>query len=290
MQKIAEYLQRKQKKETYKMGEDEKKEAVAEEKKATDEPKPESVKEDASKPEPQKAEEESGASEADEDQEKPWKNERNARYAEMRRRNEELQKRIAQLESENRDNITDGVLKELGFSRTDLEDADTMEVAKAYMKGLANGVENPKAYAYESLYRNKREAERQAREKSDTEAQARAKEEAAVKADIESFRKKFPNEDIREVADSNSDFMKAFGSVVTNGNVTKYYEIYRNMKGASKKIDEAEKNRSNPTIVGNQGGGADGEYITEDEIYKLSGDKFDEAMRKVRSGKLKLRH
>lgn len=219
---------------------------------------------------------------------KPWKNADNARYAEMRRQNEELQRRIAQLESENKESVTDEALRDLGFSRQDLDDSENMEIAKAYVKALAKGAQNPKAEAYEQVYKAKREAQKQAQAEQERLAKEEAENKSVVEKDIADFARAYPNTDIRDVTNPNSDFMKAFGGVVTNGNVTKYYGIYLSIKGTPK-IDEATKNRSNPAMSGSHSVNPGGE-ITQKEILALPKDKFDEAMAKIRSGKLKLKH
>lgn len=219
---------------------------------------------------------------------KPWKNADNARYAEMRRQSEELQRRIAQLESENKESVTDEALRDLGFSRQDLDDSENMGIAKAYVKALAKGAQNPKAEAYEHVYKAKREAQRQALAEQERLAKEEAAHKSLVAKDIEDFGRAYPNVRISDVTKPDSDFMKAFKDVVTNGNVTKYYGIYLSLKGAPK-LDEATKNRSNPSVNGSQSFNAPGE-ISQKEILALPKDKFDEAMAKIRSGKLKLRH
>lgn len=219
---------------------------------------------------------------------KPWKNADNARYAEMRRQNEELQRRIAQLESESKASVTDEALKDLGFSRDDLNDSENMDIAKAYVKALARGAQNPKAEAYEQVYRSRREAQKEAEAEKERLAKQEADSREMVEKDIADFARTYPNARISDVTNPNSDFMKAFGSVVTNGNVTKYYGIYLSIKGTPK-IDEATKNRSNPAMSGSQSNGGVAE-MTRREILSLSPDEYSKAMEKIRSGKLKLKH
>ena len=276
------------------MSEEEKKdgtEKVAEENKDTEREEIPTDKTEASPEQSTGQAEASGTAEKEgKEAEKPWKNADNARYAEMRRQNEELQRRIAQLESENKESVTAEALRDLGFSRQDLDDSENMEIAKAYVKALAKGAQNPKAEAYEHVYKAKREAQKQAQAEQERLAREEAESKSVVEKDIADFARAYPNTNIRDVTNPNSDFMKAFGGVVTNGNVTKYYGIYLSIKGtAAPKLDEATKNRSNPSIDGSQAGNYGGE-ITQREILALPKDKFDEAMAKIRSGKLKLKH
>lgn len=274
------------------MSEEEKKdgtEEVAEENKDTEK---EEIPTDKTEAEPDqstgKAEAGGTAEKEGKEAEKPWKNADNARYAEMRRQNEELQRRIAQLESESKASVTDEALKDLGFSRDDLNDSENMDIAKAYVKALARGAQNPKAEAYEQVYRSRREAQKEAEAEKERLAKQEADSREMVEKDIADFARMYPNARISDVTNPNSDFMKAFGSVVTNGNVTKYYGIYLSIKGTPK-IDEATKNRSNPAMSGSQSNGGVAE-MTRREILSLSPDEYSKVMEKIRSGKLKLKH
>jgi len=218
-------------------------------------------------------------------EEKPWKTQENARFAQMRRENEELRKRLDAMQSERRENITEGTLKELGFTREDLADDENMKVATAYTKALADGVENPKAYAYESVYRSNREAERKARAEADRNAHEQTERAEKVRQDVEAFHKAYPDIDINEVVKDGSEFSDLFGDVPdVIGNVTKYYGKYLRMKGIQqgrKPLTEADKAKGSPYVKGGQSASADGGRLTEAQIMKLSPEEFDNYMRNV---------
>lgn len=217
--------------------------------------------------------------------EKPWKTQENARYAQMRRENEELKKRLDAMQSEKRESITEGALKDLGFTREDLADEENMKVATAYTKALADGMENPKAYAYESVYRSNREAERKARAEADRSAHEQTERAEKVRQDVDAFRRAYPDVDINDVVKDGSEFNDLFGDVPdVIGNVTKYYGKYLRMKGIQqgrKPLTEADKAKGSPLVKGGQSASADGGRLTEAQIMKLSPEEFDNYMRNV---------
>lgn len=251
------------------------------------ETKEEAPKSDASQSESTKTDTASGTDKEQKTEEKSWKTEENARYAQMRRENEELKKRLDAMQSEKRENITEQALKDLGLTRDDLKDEDNMAIASEYTKALAKGEQDPIAYAYKTAYKRTQEAKRKASE--ETAKEAKAKEETAkkVRADADSFKERYPNVNINDLVKEGSEFNELFGDVPDIiGNVTKYYGKYLKMKGdtaQTKKTTEADKAKSQPYTGGNNSNSDGGRKLTKDEILRLPQKEYDAYMAKLRS-------
>lgn len=219
----------------------------------------------------------SGTSKPTEEAKKVQSSEENARYAKLRRQYEEQKKRIEVLESEKRESITDNALKELGLTREDLKDEENMELANAYVKSLASGAENPKANAYELVYKAKRESAKKAKEEAEAKTKLEQAENAKILEDKNKFVKEFPNVDLGTLLETNSDFRKVFSDVDLAGNVTTYYRIYTQLKGANKKVTEAQKANANPYVSGTSANA--NAKVSDEDVLKMS-DKDYQAWRK----------
>lgn len=232
--------------------------------------------------EPQNSDNQSGTDEskAIEEAKKAWKTEENARFAKMRRENEELTRKLQLYESERRENISDKTLEALGFTRDDLKDEENLAVAKAYVKAVANGEENPKATAYEESYRNKKKAQREEQEKKANADKIKAETDKKVEDDIKAFKEAFPNENIADLVKSDSDFMKSCGSLVKDGNVTEIYKVYRALKGLDNKNSETKKSVSTPFASGSNTNAKSGKELTQEEILKLPTKEYEAYMSK----------
>lgn len=239
---------------------------------------------DDSKSDPQNSDKSSGTEEKSiEEAKKAWKTEENARFAKMRRENEELTKKLQKYESERRENISDKTLEALGFKREDLEDEDNLNIAKAYVKALANGDENPKATAYEENFRNKRKAQREEQQKKADEEKSKAEKDERVNADIKAFKEAFPNENIGDLVKPDSDFMKTCGGLVKDGNVTEIYRVYRAIKGLDNKTSETKKSNSTPFASGSNTNAKGKKELTKEELLDLPKDQYEKYMREWRN-------
>jgi uncharacterized protein YdiU (UPF0061 family) len=246
----------------------------------------ESEKSDAKNPEPQKGDEASGTDGKETEKEKAWKTEQNARFAELRRKNEELERQLNVFRSEKRENVTEDALKKLGLTRDDLEDDDNMVLATEYTKALARGDEDPIASAYKSLWKSSKEAKRKAKEEADSKAKADAETKAKVNEDVAEFRKKYPDVNINDLVKEDSEFNQMFGDVPdVIGNITKYYGRYLKLKGNdAKKVTEADKAKSNPYVKGS-GSSVGGEKLTKAQAMALPPKEFEAYIAKLKANK-----
>ncbi len=233
----------------------------------------ENVKADKTVP-PQEQASQSGASDKTKDKTSADQSQMNAKFAEMRRENEKLQRRIKALESERKESFAETTLRELGLTKDDLDDNDNIALAKAYVKGVSEGVENPKEYAYETYYKESREARRATAEERQRTEKAKQEENERVAKDIDNFRRSFPNVDLAKVASKDSEFMQLYGEVPNlNGNLTTYYAKYLAVKG-NNTATEADKAKGNPPYAGQPSPTTAGK-LTEAEILRLPKAEFD---------------
>lgn len=248
----------------------------------------ESEKSDAKNPEPQKGDEASGTDDKETEKEKAWKTEQNARFAELRRKNEELERQLNAFRSERRENITEQTLKDLGLTRKDLEDEDNMLLATEYTKAIAKGDENPTRTAYKAVYDADRTAKKKAREAEEAKAKAKAENDQKVSADMEEFRKRYPDVDISEVVKDGSEFNQMFGDVPdVIGNVTKYYGRYLKLTGKTgKKITEADKAKGNPYVGGTGSNPKGTGRLTKEEALKLPPKEFQAYLERLKNHKI----
>lgn len=218
----------------------------------------------------------SGTSKETQSTKKVQSSEENARYAELRRQNEEQRKRIEALESEKRESVSDSALKELGLTREDLKDEENLSLANAYIKALANGAENPKASAYETLFKSKRESAKKAKEEADNKAKLDQVEKSKINEDKLQFSKEFPDVNIAEITKSDSDFRKTFSELSDEemiGYITKYYRIYAKMKGLTNKPTESDKAKSTPFVSGTSANATT--QVSEEDILKMSQKDYE---------------
>jgi uncharacterized protein YjiS (DUF1127 family) len=216
---------------------------------------------------------------ADEENRKSQSSKENARFAQLRRENERLAKELDATKSELRGNISDTALKDLGLTREDLKDESNMALARSYMKAVANGEENPTLSAYKEQRSEALKRDNIARE----QARLEANRNTAIQEDAKNFAKAFPKDNIVEITKDNTEFMRMYGQVPDlMGNVTKYYGIYKSLKGNSSSVaTEAEKNYANPDVHGEQGTNKQKSY--EDVVREASKDpnKLAELRRKA---------
>lgn len=168
--------------------------------------------------------------------------EERSHQAEMRRLREELEAAKRQLNSyreEKQGSITDKALNDLGITREDLNDPDSMKLAENYMKGLANGEKDPAAYAHRQFFIDSRTARIEAKRATEEQAAKQLQLNQSIEADKANFAREFPGESIAAVMQEGSEFRKAFAGIDLNGNVTAYYRAYKAIKGNGAPSQEA---------------------------------------------------
>ena len=141
--------------------------------------------------------------------------EEDARYAEMRRQNEKLQREIEEYRKRDIERVSDKALNDLNLKREDLNDEDNARLVKAYEKAVAEGVENPVGYAYRSEYARSQEAKKKS-----------AEEGANIRKDIEDFKKMYGSKVYNEIMEPESAFQKKLGKKLRPGNLCDLYDTY----------------------------------------------------------------
>lgn len=226
-------------------------------------------------PEPTGEGDESDDSKNKEDEQKTAKakqsREEDAKYAEERRKRKEREEAARKKRDDEirrqavfqvkKEQVTSGELGELGL--TEVKDEDQLYLVETLRKAKADGVENPVAYAYQSLY--KREIEAKNAKKAEEEAATAAKERrlAVAAEDQKNFKAKF-GKTTQEVIKNEPEFMKLFGQFLDadKGNFTDLYGAYMALK--KDVSDKAKKDGSFPT--NGQGNGTTTE--TDEEFMK----------------------
>lgn len=173
--------------------------------------------------------------------------EKDSYYAKLRRQREEAMAEADKLRKENegyrmkeRESVTDEALRNLGITREQLSDPDTMALARGYAEATAKGEENPTAYAYRKLFNDRREADTKAKADAEAKAQADAKAKEETDNAFKELTKAYGRDALKDISDENSVFMKKYGAVVTAGNLNALYGIYKaDMKAA---LDKAKDN------------------------------------------------
>lgn len=255
---------------------EEEKKTTAEETQTETETNAESTETDAKTPEPQGDAKASGTESTETEKEKTWKTAENARFAELRRKNEELERQLAEYRSKDRENVTEDALRKLGLTRADLDDDDNMALATEYTKALARGDENPAEAAYKARYKSSREAKLKDKADAENRAKLDAETRAKVNADKDAFAKKYPGVSINDLVKEDSEFSQMFGDVPdVVGNITKYYGRYLKLKGAeTKKVSEQAKAKSTPFTKGSQSS-AGGDELTKEQALNLPKAEFE---------------
>lgn len=206
-----------------------------------------------------------------------------AKFAEERRKRkerEEAQKKKHDEEVANKalfdyksSQVTKDELNELGLSK--VEDEEQMFLVESLRKAKSDGVENPVASAYQSLF--KKNSEEKATKKAEEEAKeaARKKREATVAEDQRNFKAKFG----KSTADAmkEEEFMNLFGAALDpdKGNFTELYSGYSEMK--KKQSEEGKRKGSfTPGSNGNGGGNEQGNKPrTREEFEKYWAEKYN---------------
>ncbi len=203
-------------------------------------------------PKPTGEGDESGDPKDKEDEQKAAKakqsREDDAKYAEERRKRKEREEAARKKREDEirrqavfqvkKEQVTSGELGELGLDK--VEDEDQLYLVETLRKAKADGVENPVAYAYQSLY--KREIEAKNAKKAEEEAATAAKERrlAVAAEDQKNFKAKF-GKTTQEVIKNEPEFMKLFGQFIDadKGNFTELYTAYTSMKQEQSKVAKA---------------------------------------------------
>lgn len=190
-----------------------------------------------------------------------------AKYAEERRKRKEREEaRQREREEEIRrqavfevksGQVSSDELKELSLEK--VENEDQLFLVEQLRKAKAEGVENPLAEAYKSLF--KKQVDDKA--KAQAEAQARKAAEDAKKAivakDQQAFKAKF-NKSTADVMKTDTEFMSLFGNLIDQekGNFTELYSAYTKMK--EERATQAKKEGAFPTSSqGSSAGNPSGE-------------------------------
>lgn len=192
--------------------------------------------------------------------------EQNAYYAKLRR----LEAKIEALEKEKRESVSETALTAFGFTREDLKDSDNIALTQAYSKGVSEGVENPKEYAYKTLYESRK-----------AETRRNQETQANIQKDIEQFNRLNPNVQINVVT-SDPDFQQYYHDVYEplgidiNGNVAKIYETYKRTQKKTAPVNATanQKQLSQPPTVNGQSN-VKQHKLTDEEILKLPKAEFD---------------
>ena len=194
----------------------------------------------------------------------------NAKFAEMRRRNQALEAENKRLREAQKAGISETALSELGLNKDDM-DEDDKRLYNAYVDAVLSGKDNPKDYAYSTAYRQSKEAKREA-QRLQAEKESKDKElTEKVRTDVQNFQKKFPSVDMQKVINDQefNDYFKEKGIELT-GNVTTYYSIYREVKGLDKGNSQEDKSRGAlPSATGSN------VSVGSKDIRKMTDEEFD---------------
>lgn len=193
--------------------------------------------EDEEELEPDQLEEEEPKSEPKKKQSKAS----NSFYAELRRKNAELEQKNKQLEVEvansdfntRKKMISSEVLEELDIQS--IEDENDLILCEEYVKSVKKGEDNPILEANKAL-RRKIKADKEELMKQE---KIELEQKKAVEEDRIKFKKKYGIE-TSEVTE-NEDFMSIFKDQISFGNLTSLYEIYLRMQDKLKKEENISK-------------------------------------------------
>lgn len=158
--------------------------------------------------------------------------------------NAKLKKQVEAYRQSERDSFSDDALKDLGIKREELAEEDNLKLAKYYVKGLAEGEQNPTAYAYRKL---REEANAEKAEKAKAVQQEKERTEAYNKAFDEISKTYGSNAVKNDIGNKDSAFMKEYGELVTEENIARLYTIYRNH---SKELERLAKKSGTPPTNG----------------------------------------
>lgn len=170
-------------------------------------------------------------------------NAENAKYAEMRRKYEALERENQALKSKQRGSISDDTLNALGITKEELEEDSSIELTSLYLEGLSKKVDNPVQYAYQQLYKKNLETSKQAKIDKQKAEDAKKAEFEKIEQDKALFKQTFPDEDISKIIKPDSEFRKSsyvqefiknFGEDALLGDITKHFAIYKATRGNTK--------------------------------------------------------
>lgn len=198
-------------------------------------------------------EDEDEEEEEEEEKEKPQPKKRqsrseNSKYAEMRRKQKELEEENNRLKAEKekatfeaqKGIIPKAVMKELNIDS--IEDEDDMFLAKAYLEAEEKGSDDPKSDAYEALKKHLKEQ----KDASKKEAEEKEKSKKLIDEDTERFIKKYGQEKMKKALEPESTFMKLYGDIIGNGNLTKLYDKFVSVYGDEEEEDDSKKKGTLP--------------------------------------------
>lgn len=175
--------------------------------------------------------------------------ETDAIYAE-RRRKEKEREATRQKERENEirrqavfevksGQVSSEELSELGLAK--VEDEDQLFLVENLRKAKAEGIENPQAYAYQTLFKKQATERADAKAKAEAEKADEERKKAVVAQDQKNFQTKF-GKSTADVIKNEPEFMELFGGLIDSekGNFTSLYTAYTTMKAGQAKQVKAE--------------------------------------------------
>lgn len=152
-----------------------------------------------------------------------WKKRRLQWEAEKRQLEGELKESRKQVQALRTGSVSDEALADLNITRDDLSDPDNLRLAELYTEATRKGEENPAAYAYRmqnAEYRGQSQKARQAEEERRTISENARKDRAEAS-------RKYGKEWVDRTLNSDSDFMRLYGNILTHDNFAVLLEAYR---------------------------------------------------------------
>jgi hypothetical protein len=174
---------------------------------------------------------------------KPQTKEENSYYANLRRRNKELEEKNKQLEKEKGEAdfsarkkvISADTMADLGLDS--IEDENDLLLCEEYDKAVKRGSENPILDATKA-YRSKVKTERTELAKAE---QKKLEQDRLVQEDMANFKKEFGITTKQALEDER--FVKAFGEKIEFGNMSDLYRIYKSLTSSEDEQDQKESKR-----------------------------------------------
>ena len=123
--------------------------------------------------------------------------------------------------------VTSGELQELGLEKVETE--EQLFLVKSLRKAKAAGVENPQAVAYQDLFKKQQSERAEAAAQAEATRQAEERSKKVVAEDQANFKTKF-GKTTAEVIKNEPEFMRLFGDLIGEGNFTKLYTAYTELR------------------------------------------------------------
>lgn len=203
----------------------------------------------------------------------------NAKYAEMRRKREEAERKARedQIRRQAEFDVKKGMvstdeLTALGIDEVKTD--DELLLVETYRKAKANGDENPELVAFKALHAKQRKDREEAQSQAAAKAQAEQEERRIVAAEQAEIRKKY-GKTTGEILKAEPEFKEFFDRYGKAGAFDECYIQFHKIKGDSEKV--AKKQGVFPTSgTGNSNGNAgksetDAEFIARTKKQYGSG-------------------